>query len=113
MPKCPKCQYEWVTKQRSNQQNRYWRGVVVPMVAEAMGESNHDYVADEIKKIPEVSGVMRHYCSNKDDKAYRIRSTTELSTAEWEVFMSSVRMWASKFYSIFIPEPNESVQEPK
>ena len=108
---CPCCGYSWEIKQRSNQQNRYFRGVVVPMIGEVMGESNLDYVADEIKKLDEVSSVMRHYCSDKDDKAYRIKSTTELSTKEWEDFMSIVRMWASKFYGTYIPEPNEEVKE--
>lgn len=106
---CPKCKYIWFDKQRSNQQNRYWRGVVVPMYAEAMGESDEKYVAQELKKLDVVSGIMRSYCSDKDPEAYRIKSTTELTTKEWEELMAILRTFASKFYHIYIPEPNETL----
>lgn len=111
MPKCIKCGYQWEVKGRSNNQNRYFRGVVVPMFADAMGESNHDYVADELKKLAEVAGIMRDYCSDKDPEAYRIKSTTELSTVQWEELMRILRMFGSSFYQIYIPEPNEPQME--
>jgi hypothetical protein len=81
------------------------------MFAEAMGESNHDYVADELKKLPEVAGIMRDYCSDKDPEAYRIRSTTELTTVQWEELMTILRTFGSKFYQVYIPEPNEPPAE--
>lgn len=105
------CGYLETKKQRSNPQNRYFRGVVVPMVAEAMGERNHEHVAELLKGLEEAGPIMREYYDFGNTKIYRIKSTTELTTVQWEELMSIYREWGSTFLKIYIPEPNEHTQE--
>jgi hypothetical protein len=92
--RCPACGFvskrKLTDKQRSSPQNRYFHGVMVPILAEHTG-----YTDSEMK------GVIKW--------KFKIKSTAELSTAEFEKFMSAVRMWASRDLSCYIPEPNEQL----
>jgi hypothetical protein len=36
-----------------------------------------------------------------------VRSTSDLSTIEFEEYCSKIRMWASKELGVYIPSPNE------
>ena len=91
--RCPQCRFEikkkLTEKQRSSPQNRYFHGVVLPLLADHTG-----YTDDEMK------GVVKY--------KFGIKSTAELTTAEFEDFCSRIRMWASRDLECWIPEPNET-----
>lgn len=88
-------------KTRSNPQNRYYRGVVVPLLSQETG-----YTTDEIHEILKYKFLYRQATLGEKELGYAV-STTELSTAEFEDYLSRIRTWASADLSIFIPEPNE------
>jgi|ERR671919_2628947 hypothetical protein len=94
---------KWRSK-RSNEQNRYYRGVIVAMVAEAMGEEvpehAHQALAWHFLKLPDEPG-----------KLARRRSTTELTTVEMERYHEDCRMLAAKTWGLYIPLPNEVVDD--
>lgn len=86
-------------KPRSNQENNYYWGVIVQMIADHLGLSPED-----------VHHELRRMFLRKDDgtKAFAItRSTTELFTVEAEDFYSKCRMWAAQELNLYIPLPNE------
>lgn len=88
-------------KQRSLKENSYYWGVIVRLVADEMGvldDEAHDYLkALFLKKGVEING-----------KRYEVvRSTTSLSTTEFEYFVSKARIWASTELGLNIPEPNQ------
>jgi len=86
-----------VKKGRSYSQNAYYWAVPIAMIADASGmmpEEVHDalrmeYLVDRSKKLP------------------TILSTSTLSTGEFEDYLMKVRMFASEFFGIFVPKPNE------
>lgn len=88
-------------KPRSNNQNRYYHGVVISIICEHTGQSPdeiHTFLgAKFLSKEIDVGG----------DVVFATQSTTTLSTIEFEVFMSKCRVWATLFFSLPIPEPNE------
>jgi hypothetical protein len=89
--KCPACRFR-ITKLkqyacRSNPQNRYLHGVILPILADHTG-----YEIDEIKAVLKWK--------------FKIKHTSSLSTKEFEDFLSKVRMWASAELGCFCPEPN-------
>jgi len=86
---------------RSDQQNRYYWGVVVRLLAEHCG-----YTPDEMHDALRVQFLT----VKREGLPTTMRRTSDLDTAEMEQFMSSVRQWASMELSIYIPEPNESGQ---
>ncbi len=89
-------------KGRSTAQNRYYRGVIVTIVAEEMGlfpEEAHEHLKDLFLKVP-------HRAPN--GKVYQIvRSTSDLNTMQFEDYLAKCRMWASQELNSFIPLPNE------
>ena len=109
MKPCPRCGYIPGGKQRSNPENRYYWGVVVQILAEELG-----YFKDEMHEILKRKFLTEHVLlrnKGKEIAAERNRSTAELSTKEMEDFLSQIRIWASSELSIFIPEPNEVIND--
>ncbi len=86
---------------RSNQQNKYYWGVVVDMVSEEMGELPD--AAHEILRENNLKMGIDH-----NGKRYEyVRSTTSLDTKEFEDYTERCRIWGSTELGIVIPEPNE------
>jgi hypothetical protein len=77
-------------KLRSLDQNSYFHGVILPILADELG-----YTAQEVK------GVLKWH--------FKIPHTSELSTVEFEDFCKRVREWASADLSIYLPSPNENL----
>ena len=85
-------------KQRSGEQNRYYHGVVVKILAEHCGYTPaemHD--ALRVKFLSEQSGEL-----------LKVRSTTDLTTKEFEEYAEQIRVWASAELGCFVPLPNEA-----
>jgi len=95
---CPKCKEQFSVQQkpRSIPQNKYYWDVVVGLISETTGftaQEAHD--ALKLKFLRVVRGKME-----------TVRSTTDLTTAEFEKYLSSIRIFASEELNCFIPEPN-------
>lgn len=86
-------------KPRSNEQNRYYWGVVVKAISIYTG-----YTANEAH-----DALREHFLSIPTDNALRlIKSTTSLSTVEFEEYMMTIREWASaQEPPVYIPLPQE------
>ena len=86
---------------RSMRQNRYYWGVVIQVLLDFMGDVEPG--ADE--------DLHRALCSMfLTDKAYKIpkiKSTSSLSTKEFEDYLEKIRIWAAKDLQVVIPLPNE------
>ena len=95
MMKCPNCGFRIEKKQqktdRSDPQNRYFHGVVLPVLAEYTG-----YTQEEMKAVVKWK--------------FKVKSTAGLNPVEFEKFMSDVRQWSSAELSCYIPNPNEETK---
>lgn len=82
---------------RSDNQNRYYWGVLVKILADHLGyfpkdmhrALGHEFLFVDAKPIPFV------------------RSTADMTTKEFEDYMEKVRTWAQVKYDVKIPLPNE------
>ena len=83
---------------RSNNQNRYYWGVVVSILAESFG-----YSPDEMHN----ALAWRFLRLDDRPELPTVRSTTTLTTGEFERYLEAVRTWASIEQGVFIPLPNE------
>jgi len=87
------------SKARSKRQNAYYWGVVIPLIETATyqdRESVHRALAAK-------------FLSVHDDwfDVDVVRSTTSLTTVEFEEYLRRVREWASEEMGCYIPLPNE------
>lgn len=88
-------------KRRSNNQNRYYWGVVVKILCDELG-----YMPDELHDAIKYKFLAKNI-DLKGEKLPVLGSTNKLNTAQFEDLMAKVRAWASRDLQIFIPEPNE------
>lgn len=82
---------------RSLKENNYYWGVIIKMISEETGAFPDD-VHYELKRM---------FLKQSGDKIPVLISTTDLSTTEFEDFLSKVRIWAANELGIMIPQPNE------
>lgn len=84
-------------KSRSLQQNRYYWGVVIDILSRDTG-----YYPEEIHQL-----MAKKFLSYEKKGEVFVKSTTMLSTTEFEEYLSKIRIFASMELGIFIPLPNE------
>ena len=99
-------------KQRSIPQNRYYFGVVVPIVFHALRDAGFNEIktkedAHDILKLKFLKTTIN---SESGEFIERIKSTTELSTSQFMDFIAELQIWASEFLGVNIPSPNEQVE---
>lgn len=92
---------------RSNQQNRYYWGVVIELLSEHTGfdrEEMHEVLKHKFLRktvwIPKKNGIKEMSVISK--------STTGMTTKQFEEYLSQIRQWASIDLGVFLPEPNEA-----
>jgi len=86
---------------RSYNQNRYYWGVIISILADFTG-----YSKDEMHEV--LKG--KFLSDEKEIAGEQIRfsySTAELNTVEFEQYLTDIREWASVKLGLFIPLPNE------
>jgi hypothetical protein len=86
-----------VKKNRSNNENRYYWGVVIKILSEHTGYST-DEMHDALRML---------FLIEREKQIPSIKSTATLSTVEFEHYLSQIRLWASTEMNCYIPEPNE------
>jgi hypothetical protein len=86
---------------RSGNQNRYYWGVVIPIIEEATG-----YDGEELHEALKVKFIQPWASKAGDLTIYP--STARLDTAGFSEFIEKVRRWAASFLNIHIPGPNEA-----
>lgn len=103
--RCDKCGHAF-KKDRSNNQNRYYWGVIIDLLSEHTGfirEEMHEVLKHKFLRytlwIPKKDGVK--------EQSIIAKSTTDLTTKAFEQYMSDIRQWASSDLGLFLPEPNE------
>lgn len=97
---------------RSNPQNNYYWLILSDYVQPALLEQGwqhvktkedaHFFVADlflRVKVVNEETGEVRE----------RVRSTTELTKGEFNVYLNEIWQWAAEYLQTVIPEPNQAL----
>jgi hypothetical protein len=110
--KCPFCNKTFDYKEakiRSTPENRYYWGVCIKIISDELGYlpmEIHDMMKYEFLRCV----VFIPTRDKKMDECVILKSTTSLSTVEFEEYLSNIRQWASE-HSIYIPLPNEPLLE--
>lgn len=100
-----------VKKSRSNNQNRFYWGVVIPLIQNGLLEATGDLrSADDIHyKILLPMFAPINEIVNKDTGEIIIERLTssDLTTTQFMEYIMEIQKWASEFLNIDIPNPNE------
>lgn len=88
-------------KPRSLPQNNYYWGVIIPILGNHFGYNSNE-MHDALKWL-----FLRQ---ESVGKPMTIKSTTDLSTIDFEDYASNIRKWASEEFQVFLPLPNEDLE---
>jgi hypothetical protein len=101
-------------KIRSLKQNAFYWGFVIPPIRKKLIASGNMMTPRQVHELirQDIAGAVFAMTIILPNGQPRIiyRSSTELTTAEWEDFITMVRVWAGK-WEIHIPFPNEVAVE--
>lgn len=102
----------FVRKKRSDPQNRFYWGVVVPIVTQMFVEYGNEVDAEDVHRFLKGKvGGMTKPIVDRDGAVvtFVVDTSTKLTTYEWEVWMEKIRAWAASI-DLFLPYPNEEYQ---
>jgi hypothetical protein len=96
-------------KHRSNPQNGYYWGVIVPMVMDAINSYGNEFDKDETHEF--LKSKFNLVEVEVKDGGYLLvpRSTGELDTAEFSSYCEQIRQFSSMVLGVYIPAPNEQM----
>lgn len=92
---------------RSGSQNRYYWGVVIPLIADEIGEEKdvtHDILKARFLKYKKTIKSKR---TGQEKTMTVVGSTTKMTTVEFMEYTETVKRWASIHLNIFIPDPGD------
>lgn len=91
---------EKLRKHRTDDQNRYYRGVVLKTIANHSGYSGQE----ELEALH--YEMRRRFLPNRGRLNIPV-STTALDTVEMTEYIENIRRWAAEELQLYIPDPNE------
>jgi len=96
-------------RNRSNGQNRYYRGVVLPLILRGLRNAGFDiYTKDEAHDIVKVKFLKTEIENESGEFISTFKSTKDMTTKDFKEFIDNVQYWASEYLNEYIPSPNES-----
>jgi hypothetical protein len=91
-------------KNRTLNQNDYWHGVVLPLIADSIGELDPEEVCQILRK--KFLSYKKHY---KGKEYIFTESTANLSTMEMGMFIDKVIIFVSQEFGIIVPDARKVV----
>lgn len=99
-------------RKRSNQQSRYYWGVVIPSIKYAMEAKgfflNSKEQVHELMKVKFLKAEIINIATGEIIET--IGSTTRLSTLDFENFLEQIRAWGASYLDCIVPLPNEQTE---
>jgi hypothetical protein len=98
-------------KKRSNPQNAYYFGVVIPMMKQGFYNSLGEHVGtDEIHTFLKNRFLFKEIVNENNAEIIKMpQSTTELTTIQFEEYLDKIREFGLEFLNITIPLPNDTL----
>ena len=97
---------------RSNPQNAYFHGVVLPLVYNGLKELGHTMPLADVKDLLKLKFLKVPIFVNEEtgEITEKIKNTSELTTIEFMEFVSEIQRWSAENLGVNIPEPNENLK---
>lgn len=103
---------EKTKNKRSNPQNSYYFGIVIPILKDALKEAGYTMTNDNVHELLKLKFLKETILTdeNTGECIERIKSTTELSTTGFMEYILQIQQWCSEFFAVVIPDPNEQLK---
>ena len=105
---------ELFRKKRSNSQNAYYHGVVIPLVQSGLKDATGEIRGREAIHynilLPMFAPTRDIVNKETGEMISEKITSSEMSISEFMDFIISIQRWAAEFLNIVIPDPNQELQ---
>jgi len=99
---------ERFSKKRSMPQNRYYWGVIVELIYRQLVSDGWEVSKEDVHEMLKVKFAIKEIFNEATGEVMQsIRSTTEMSTTEFDSYNETCKKWAAETLDLYIPDPNE------
>lgn len=102
---------EKAKKKRSTQQNRFYYGVIIPIVQNCLKEAGHLMTNESTHDLIKLKFLKEALFVNEEtgEVIERIKSTTELSTSQFMDLLAEINNFTFEYFGVSLPSPNEDL----
>ena len=98
-------------KKRSTQQNRFYYGVIIPIVQNCLKEAGHIMTSESTHDLIKLKFLKETLFVNETtgEVIERIKSTTELSTSQFMDLLTEINNFTFEYFGVSLPSPNDDL----
>jgi hypothetical protein len=102
---------EKAKKKRSTQQNRFYYGVIIPIVQNCLKEVGHIMTNESTHDLIKLKFLKEALFVNEEtgEVIERIKSTTELSTSQFMDLLAEINNFTFEYFGVSLPSPNDDL----
>ena len=102
---------EKAKKKRSTQQNRFYYGVIIPIVQNCLKEAGHVMTTESTHDLIKLKFLKETLFVNETtgEVIERIKSTTELSTSQFMDLLAEINNFTFEYFGVSLPSPNDDL----
>ena len=102
---------EKAKKKRSTQQNRFYYGVIIPIVQNCLKEAGHVMTNESTHDLIKLKFLKETLFVNETtgEVIERIKSTTELSTSQFMDLLAEINNFTFEYFGVNLPSPNDDL----
>jgi hypothetical protein len=102
---------EKAKKKRSTQQNRFYYGVIIPIVQNCLKDAGHIMTNESTHDLIKLKFLKETLFVNEEtgEVIERIKSTTELSTSQFMDLLAEINNFTFEYFGVSLPSPNEDL----
>lgn len=103
--------FEKPKKKRSNPQNAFYYGVIIPIVKNCLRDAGYIMTNEATHDLIKLKFLKEVILTNEDtgEVVERVKSTTELSTSQFMDFVAEISIFTNEYFGVIIPSPNEDL----
>ena len=102
---------EKAKKKRSTQQNRFYYGVIIPIVQNCLKEAGHIMTNESTHDLIKLKFLKEALFVNEEtgEVIERIKSTTELSTSQFMDLLAEINNFTFEYFGVSLPSPTDDL----
>jgi hypothetical protein len=102
---------EKLKKKRSTQQNRFYYGVIIPIVQNCLKDAGHIMTSENTHDLIKLKFLKEVLFVNEStgEVIERIKSTTELSTSQFMDLLAEINKFTFEYFGVSLPSPNDDL----
>jgi hypothetical protein len=102
---------EKAKKKRSTQQNRFYYGVIIPIVQNCLKEAGHIMTNESTHDLIKLKFLKETLFVNEEtgEVIERIKSTTELSTSQFMDLLAEINNFTFEYFGVSLPSPTDDL----